>query len=65
MAKSISARRVEKRDNERRNQLVLDLLACKDVAARLGLWETMHAIDGATKAIGWEIARQLQKNLSP
>mgnify|MGYP001577331461 CR=1 FL=1 len=32
------------------------LVAMKDQAGRLGLWRTMHAIDEATRAIGYETA---------
>ena len=32
------------------------LVQMKDQAARLGLWRTMHALDGATRSTGYEQA---------
>lgn len=40
------------------NELVLALVQAKNAAFKLGLVKTGHAIDGATTAIGWEIAEQ-------
>lgn len=52
--------REERRFREDSQVLVVDLLKLKDRAAKLGLWRTFHAIDGATTAVGWEIAEKLK-----
>ena len=43
-----------------RFNFTLELVAAKNRAAELGLWKTMHALDKATQAIGWERAELLQ-----
>lgn len=45
-------------------RFVLDLLELKDRAARLELWRTTHAIDEATRAVGWELARNRKARYS-
>jgi phage gp36-like protein len=36
--------------------LILAILSAKSEAGQLGLWKTMHALDDASSAIGWEVA---------
>lgn len=43
-----------------RLRFAADLVLVKDRAGRLGLWRTMHALDAATKEVGWEIADILE-----
>jgi hypothetical protein len=40
---------------------VAELVALKNEAGRLGLWKTMHALDEATTAVGWEWPTLLAK----
>src|SRR5687768_2734487 len=42
-----------------RRQFITELVLAKDRAGRLGLWKTMHALDEATNAAGWELASLL------
>lgn len=42
------------------HQLAADLVRIKARAGRLGLWKTMHAIEPATQAVGWEMAEILK-----
>ena len=37
-----------------------DVALMKNRAARLGLWKTMHSLEPATQAVGWEIAEILE-----
>ncbi len=39
--------------------LASDLMLMKARAAELGMWKTMHAIEPATKAVGYELADML------
>jgi hypothetical protein len=45
----------------KQREFVIALNILKVQAGRLGLFETMHAIDTATKKVGWEIAEKLKK----
>lgn len=45
-------------------ELAATLVQCKAEAGRLHLWRTLHAIDGATTVIGWEIAEQRSRGAS-
>lgn len=36
-----------------------ELVKLKDKAGRLGLWKTMHALDTATREVGYEAAEIL------
>jgi hypothetical protein len=42
--------------------IVMELLRLKDVAARQGLFKTMHSIDEALKTVGYELADQVKKS---
>ena len=42
-------------------RFVLDLLAMKDRAMRLGLYRTHQILDEASQKVGWEIADELPK----
>ena len=37
-----------------------DLVLMKSRAAELGMWKTMHAIEPATKMVGYELAEMLE-----
>lgn len=39
-----------------RRRLCETLILAKAEAGRVGLWKTMHALNTATDAIGWEVA---------
>lgn len=43
------------------DKLITQLLEAKNLAGKLGLWVTFHAIDDATTKVGWEVAEALQK----
>lgn len=43
-------------------QFAADLMLMKVTAGQLGLFKTMHAIEPATQAVGWEIAERIEKN---
>jgi len=47
--------------NKEPDNLAVELTRLKDVAARRGLWRTMHAIDAATKALGAEEGEPMTK----
>lgn len=36
------------------------LMLMKVRAGQLGLWKTMHALEPATQAVGWEMAEQIE-----
>ncbi len=40
--------------------LASELMRMKARAAELGMWKTMHAIEPATKAVGYELAEMLE-----
>lgn len=43
-------------------QFAADLMLMKAKAGGMGLYKTMHAIEPATQAVGWEIAERIEKN---
>lgn len=45
-----------------RHELLVDLARLKYEAGVLGMWRTMHAVDIAAGAAGWELAELLQPN---
>lgn len=48
--------------NGKISRFIAELVQMKDRAGRLGLWKTMHALDEATKAVGYEYAEILEKD---
>lgn len=44
----------------RADALIKKLLEAKNEAAALEMWRTFHGIDGATTAVGWELADKLK-----
>lgn len=44
-----------------RKAFVLNLCHLKEEAMRLGLIQTFRALDGATTAVGWEIAAYAER----
>ena len=52
----------ERKDWRRRvDNIAVRMVGMKDELARLGLYATMHALDEATRKLGYEIAEVLQK----
>jgi len=45
---------------EEANQLVMEITKLKLKCLDMGFFKTFHAMDGATKAVGWELADMLQ-----
>lgn len=41
-------------------QLAIDIINLKARAGEIGLYKTMHALEPATQAIGWEMAEILE-----
>lgn len=41
------------------HDLAKDITVLKYRAGQLGLWKTMHALEPATQAVGWEMAEIL------
>ena len=42
------------------HELALAIVQLKFEAGRLGMWKTMHALEPATQAVGWEMAEILE-----
>ncbi len=43
-----------------RSDFCTALVVMKSRAAELGMWKTMHALDHATQAVGWEHAELME-----
>lgn len=43
-----------------KNEFASALMLMKVRAGQLGFWKTMHALEPATQAIGWEIAEKIE-----
>ena len=54
--KAVATTKSEPKLREKRRAFVLKLVELKREAMDLGLVKTHHALDGATDAVGWEIA---------
>ena len=50
--------RFKGRQEAQARELAITLVKLKDKAGRMGMYKTMHALDEATRAIGWEIAEK-------
>lgn len=42
-------------------ELIIRMVEVKNEAGRLGLYRTMHAMDEATRVVGWEVADGLTR----
>jgi len=45
-----------------RRDFIVELIAIKHRAIQLGMIKTFHAIDEATKVVGWELAEMLERD---
>jgi hypothetical protein len=43
-----------------RHELASAIMLLKHRAGQLGFFKTMHALEPATKAVGWELAEQIE-----
>jgi hypothetical protein len=50
----------EKFDRRAADALILRIIEVKAEAMRIGLVKTAHALEPATKAVGWEVAEAMQ-----
>ena len=57
--------RLQSKFNKGSRDFITELILMKGKAAKFGLWKTMHKLDAATKAVGYEVAdiRQGKQNL--
>jgi hypothetical protein len=46
------------------DEIASAVMLLKHRCMQLGLFKTMHALEGATKAVGWELAEQIEAKQS-